>query len=71
MHATFIHMDGSFHAFDHSYVVITPSCLKNDSTMAIFDADHVTPTLFDEIEQAAPMELLGRAAHDRVADDAM
>jgi len=39
--------------------------------MAIFDADHVTPAIFDEIEQAAPMELLERAAHDRVANDAM
>lgn len=64
-------MAGSFHAFDHSYVIITPSCIANDSTMAIFDADHVTPAIYDEIEQAAPMELLERAAHDRVADNAM
>ncbi|KAH7124881.1 hypothetical protein B0J13DRAFT_598944 [Dactylonectria estremocensis] len=71
MHAKFIHMAESFHAFDQSYVVVTPACITENSTMAIFDADHVTPAIFNQIEQAAPMELLDRVAHDRISDDAV
>ncbi|PVH69972.1 hypothetical protein DL98DRAFT_621263 [Cadophora sp. DSE1049] len=33
MHAKFIHMDNSVHAFDHSYAVITPSCVNDNSSV--------------------------------------
>ncbi|KAH7384600.1 hypothetical protein BKA66DRAFT_462501 [Pyrenochaeta sp. MPI-SDFR-AT-0127] len=69
MRANFIHMNQSFHSFDQSYVVITPTCIVDDSPVAVFDADHLTPRLWDVIEQAAPMELVVRLAYDRVAPE--
>ncbi|KAH9866215.1 hypothetical protein J1614_008781, partial [Plenodomus biglobosus] len=39
--AVFIHVEGSIHAVDHSIGVITPPCPTNDSTVVVFDADHV------------------------------
>ncbi|KAI4923034.1 uncharacterized protein J4E92_007785 [Alternaria infectoria] len=40
--ATFIHIEGSIHAQDHSVAVIMPACPTEDSTVVVFDADHVT-----------------------------
>lgn len=66
MEANFIHINGSFHSFDQSYVVVTPTCPTEQSSVAVFDADHLTPRLWDNIEQAAPMELIIKLAHDHV-----
>lgn len=40
--ATFIHIEGSIHAQDHSVAVIMLACPTEDSTVVVFDADHVT-----------------------------
>ena len=42
--ATFIHVEGSIHAQDHSVTVIMPACPTNDSTVVVFGADHVIQT---------------------------
>ena len=39
--AAFIHVEGSIHAQDHSVAIIMPACPTEDSTVVVFDADHV------------------------------
>ncbi|CBX98081.1 hypothetical protein IAQ61_010184 [Plenodomus lingam] len=40
--ASFIHVEGSVHATDMSVAVIMPPCPNANSTVVVFDADHVT-----------------------------
>ncbi|KAH9881117.1 hypothetical protein J1614_001611, partial [Plenodomus biglobosus] len=39
--ATYIHLEGSMHAVDYAFGVIMPPCPTNDSSVLVFDADHV------------------------------
>ena len=39
--AAFIHVEDSIHAQDHSVALIMPACPTEDSTVVVFDADHV------------------------------
>lgn len=39
--AVFIHIEGSIHSTDHAYAVVMPPCPTENSTVVIFDADHV------------------------------
>ncbi|KAH6981544.1 hypothetical protein BKA56DRAFT_672355 [Ilyonectria sp. MPI-CAGE-AT-0026] len=71
MQVTFTHMNGSVHAFDHSYAHILPSCAAVNSTSLIFDADHVTPLALDVGDHGGILELVDRMADDRVASDTM
>ncbi|RMI95824.1 hypothetical protein CDV36_016379 [Fusarium kuroshium] len=67
--ATFIHMNGSLHAWDQSYAHITPSCTAANSTSLIFDADHATPFALDVGDHGSILELVDRMSDDRVATD--
>ncbi|KAH8654373.1 hypothetical protein BGZ61DRAFT_373521, partial [Ilyonectria robusta] len=69
MQVTFTHMNGSIHAFDHSYAHISPSCTIVNSTSLIFDADHANPLVLDVGDHGGILELVDRMADDRVASE--
>lgn len=71
MQVTFTHMNGSIHAFDHSYAHISPSCTIVNSTSLIFDADHANPLVLDVGDHGGILELVDRMADDRVASETM
>ncbi|KAF2226180.1 hypothetical protein BDZ85DRAFT_279828 [Elsinoe ampelina] len=59
-----------FHSADESYAFITPTNPGINSTVAVLDADHVTPSLDTTLESAAPMELVDQMAKDGVTSTA-
>ena len=60
MKAVFINMQKSVHAKDQVYAVIMPACVTNNSTMLVFDTDHLSrhDMLDDHNDQAKFWEII-------------
>lgn len=71
--ATFIHVEGSIHAQDHSVAVIMPACPTDDSTVLVFDADHVVQAqlMATHNDHNELSQLVNAMAKHRVAKSAL
>ncbi|CAN9433575.1 unnamed protein product [Alternaria alternata] len=71
--ATFIHVEGSIHARDHSVTVIMPACPTDDSTVLVFDADHVVQAqlMATHNDHNELSQLVNAMAKHRVAKSAL
>ncbi|RKK80773.1 hypothetical protein BFJ71_g15821 [Fusarium oxysporum] len=67
--AVFIHMKRTHHAKDQVYAIIMPACVKDNSSVLAFDADHLSrdDKLDDHNDQTELLEMLDNFKSDRVA----
>jgi hypothetical protein len=71
--AAFVHVEGSIHAQDHSIAVIMPDCPTEDSTVVVFDADHVVwaQQMATNNDHNDVSQLVSAMANHRVAKSAL
>lgn len=65
-----VDMDATVHAEDHGFALILPACPTQDSSTAVFDADHGNLAFLETFDQAAVQELLNSLAQAKVTSNA-